>query len=204
MKRVNRNRLLIAAALLLSAACDREAPRPAAASAPPALAAVDSAIPPDLALAGFRADLGTPPTDLRGARRSIDTLIADAVRALALSDTAAFEPLAMDRAEFAYLYYPASPFAHEPYELPPGLVWMQIQETNRASVFRALGSYGGREWRYLGYRCAPGPALQGRNRIWSDCVVAMGAGADTVRARLVGRILERDGRFKVLSYATDG
>ena len=200
---INRSHPLFVIALLTLTACGKESSRAAEASLPPAATVVDSAVPSDVALTRFRAGLGAPPATLHGARPSREVLLADVVRALAESDTAAFEPIAMDRAEFAYLYYPGSPMAREPYELPPGLAWMQIQEANRRSVFRSLGSFGGKDWRFLGYRCAPNPLIQGRNRIWSDCTVTMRAGTDTVHARLVGGILERDGVFKILSYATD-
>lgn len=195
---------MIAAALLVGACGERPTSRNEAGTlpaAPPSV--VDSALGQDVALIRFQAGSSTHPTTLRGGRPSREALLAEVVQALAESDTAAFEPIAMDRAEFAHLYFSTSPVAKPPYELPPALAWMQIQETNRKSVFRSLGAYGGKDLRFLGYRCAPDPMVQGANRIWHDCVVTMRSGSDTLDARLVGGIIERGGVFKVLSYASD-
>ena len=125
------------------------------------------------------------------------------VTALAKRDTAAFEPIALDRREFAYLYFPDSPTARPPYDLPPALAWSRIQETNRRSVLRSLGSFGGMDWRVVTHACAPEPLAQGANRIWTDCRVTMHAGFDTVDVPLIGGIVERHGAFKILTYASD-
>jgi hypothetical protein len=53
-------------------------------------------------------------------------------------------------------------------------------------------------------RCDAEPTIQGENRIWGGCTATMreGGGAP-VTAKLFGAILERGGRFKILSYAND-
>jgi hypothetical protein len=42
---------------------------------------------------------------------------------------------------------------------------------------------------------------EGRNRRWTDCTVSVQTAAGVSRERLFGAIIERDGRFKFLSYA---
>lgn len=163
---------------------------------------VDSVIPMDVALARFRRDLPQP-TNLRGTD-SRDALVVAVVNALARNDTLTFERLALNRAEWAWLYYPTTPLAHPPYELPPALAWFQLQETNRKGVFRALREYGGQKLDYRGYHCSRAAQTEGANRIWTDCTVTLALpGEASVEVRLFAAILERDGRFAVLSYHND-
>src|SRR5690606_37536675 len=90
-----------------------------------AAAVVDSIIPIPVALERFRADIDRLPTDLIGGTGSIEALTRRVVELLAASDTSGFEAIALDRAEFAYLYYEDSPLAQPPYELPPELTWFR-------------------------------------------------------------------------------
>lgn len=164
---------------------------------------VDSALPMDVAMARFRKGLENPRT-LKTGVGSRDALVRDVVDALASRDTMAFEDLAVDRAAWAWLYYPTSKTAHPPYELPPGLAWFQLQEANRKGVLRALRRLGGHELELSGYSCAPKPTVEDDNRIWIGCELELAIdGKDPVPVRLFSSILERDGRFAVLSYQND-
>jgi len=164
---------------------------------------VDSALPMDVEMARFRKGLENPRALETGAG-SRDALVRDVVEALASQDTMAFEDLAVDRAAWAWLYYPASKTAQPPYELPPGLAWFQLQEANRKGVLRALRRLGGHELELAGYSCDPKPTVEGDNRIWIGCELDLGVdGKDPVPVRLFSSILERDGRFAVLSYQND-
>lgn len=165
---------------------------------------VDSAVPAAVALARFQAGVPNRPQSLSGGRDSREALVSEVVRALAQQDTMALEPIALNRAEFAYLYFPTAPIAAPPYELPPALAWFQAEEANRKGVFRALREYGGKEWKLQSTHC-PAPAKpQGQNRIWEGCTVTMSEpGKPAVSVKLFGSIIERDGHFKILSYAND-
>jgi hypothetical protein len=163
---------------------------------------IDSVLPMDVALGRFRKELPQPDS-LRGVGNR-DTLVLGVIQALRSSDTLAFERLAVNRAEWAWLFYPTNVQAKPPYELPPGLAWFQLQEANRKGVFRALRELGGHTLDYRGYRCDPNPTIEGDNRLWTGCVVTLGRdGAAPVTLRLFGAILERGGRFAILSYAND-
>jgi hypothetical protein len=199
--------VLLSTLTLALAAC--EAPSPdagtLAAAQPPArepATVVDSVIPMDEALRRFRVDLTEPGAMTSGAATR-DGLVQGVVDALVANDTTAFERLTLDRAEWAWLYYPTSTTALPPYELPPGLAWFQLQERNRRGVLRALRELGGHELDYRGYTCDPEP-VEGPNRLWSHCAVTLSRdGGDPVTLRIFGAILERDGRFAVLSYTND-
>lgn len=190
--------------LVLLAACGGGTPPDELASADPSVThVVDSIIPIGEALARFREGL-TEPTGLGGGADTRDDLVSMVVHALEAQDTVAFERLAVDRAEWAWLYYPTNVLSKPPYELPPALAWFQLQETNRRGVLRALRELGGRQLHYEGYTCRPEPAVENDNRVWTGCRLTLRRdGGDPVSLPLFGSILERHGRFAVLSYDND-
>ena len=157
----------------------------------------------DVALDRFRADLEEP-ARLKSGADSRDGLVRGVIDALAANDTSAFETLAVDRAEWAWLYFPTNVLSKPPYELPPALAWFQLQETNRKGALRALRELGGHELDYRGYTCGPEPSVEADNRVWTGCLVTVGRDGDApIPLKLFGAILERDGRFAVLSYDND-
>jgi hypothetical protein len=161
----------------------------------------DSLLPREEAVRRFRA--GLPPADsLTGGAASRDALIASFMRALGAADTAAIVALAITRPEFAYLYYPTAARGLPPYDLEPGLMWFMLFEQSNRGIRRALQAYGGTPGRLVDYDCGAAALQEGENRIYGPCVVRWrAASGDTVSVRLIGQILERGGRFKVLSYA---
>ena len=201
MKRVQR--LVLLAAILGTACAPGDAPE-AAGSAPGAPAnVVDSVFPMDVMLTRFRADIPEA-TAVSGGTETRDALVAGVVDALQNADTMAFESLALPLAEWAWLYYPTSAQAQPPYELPPGMAWLQLQQANRTGVLRALERLGGQSLGYQGYTCDPEPTVEGENRLWIGCLVTLvRSGEEPMAIRLFSSILERDGRFVVLSYAND-
>lgn len=163
----------------------------------------DSVLPMDVMLDRFRHDLPRP-AELHGGLANRDSLVRRVIAALETSDTLAFEHLAVNQGEWAWLYFPSNVLSRPPYELPPGLAWFQLQETNRQGVFRALREFGGHQLDYRGYRCNTEPTIEDANRIWAGCTVTLGRdGAPPAPVRLFGAVLERRGRFLILSYTND-
>ena len=200
-----RSILRLAPLLMIPAACGRGSPQeeqlPSAPDA--ARVVVDSLIPMDQALDRFREGL-VEPVGLSGGADSRDELVEKVVRAFEAQDTMAFEALAVNRAEWAFLYYPDNVLSKPPYELPPALAWFQLQEANRKGVLRGLRELGGHRVTYQGYTCSQEPVLEGQNRIWTGCTVMLRRDdGDPVTITLFAAILERDGRFAVLSYDND-
>lgn len=184
--------------VLAMGACRRGDAGQARAAAP-----VDSARPAVQALAAFRA--GIPETrELGGAwAGDRDTLVARFARALERADTAAFMPMMMNRAEFAWLYYEHDRQARPPYQLPPELMWSQVMAQGEQGITRALSRFGGRPLEYRGYACQA-EERRGPNRVWTGCRLSvLDAAGRRVEARLFGGILERGGRYKIFSYAND-
>ena len=204
-----RRRLLPLLALLLAACAGPDAVAAHAAGArPDTLAAADSSIHDgrdrqlDSALAAFRASLPRVAA-LQGGEESRDALVGRFVRALAAADTADLRAMMVTRAEFAWLYYPGSAHARRPARQEAELVWFLGLQASAKGLSRALGRFGAGPLELLGHQCAPTPVREGLNLIWHDCVLRLRAGTRTREIRLFGAVLERDGAFKVLSFAND-
>jgi hypothetical protein len=165
---------------------------------------VDSIVPMDIAIERFREGTTNPET-LRNGETSRDRLVERFVASLAASDTTALVGLVLDRAEFAWLYYPTTPEAFPPYELPPDLAWFRLTQVNARGLGRALRELGGHaDLRLDGYQCAPQPTVEGDNRIWTDCMTTVAyGGSPPVTVGLFGAIIQRGNQFKFLSYSND-
>ncbi len=162
---------------------------------------VDSVLPRAEALRRFREGLPRAES-LTGGAESRDDLVQSFIQALARRDTAAIVDLAITRGEFAYIYYPTASQGLAPYDLEPGLMWFMLFEASNQGIRRALKTYGGTSLRMVDYECGSGVVQEGENRVYGPCVVRWrGENDDTVSVRLLSQIVERGGRFKVLSYA---
>lgn len=154
-------------------------------------------------LALFREGLDVP-TRLAGGAASRDALVRRFVRAIERRDTATARAMVLSRAEFAWLYYPTSPYTRPPTVQEAPLTWFLLVQNSQKGITRAFNRYGGSGIRYHTHRCTPEPAREGDNRLWHDCVVELTtADGGIVTLRLFGSIIERDGRLKFFSYAND-
>lgn len=148
----------------------------------------------------FRASAGTRPTRLRHGASSRDELVRLFALAIVRSDTAALQRLALDRPEFAWLYYQDSPQSRPPYELDPDIMWEQIQARSRRGLTRALREYGGRLV-FRSYRCTGTPERAGAIRLHHACIVTHVVGGTPLSEQLFGSIIERDGQFKFVGLS---
>ncbi len=173
-----------------------------AAAASPAHRAihVDSIRPRAEALRRFQAGL-RPSDSLSGGPTSRDALVGAFVHAVETRDTAELRRLALDRDEFAFIYYPTTPQGLPPYDLTPDLLWFMLQSGSEKGLGRALASRGGRSLGFERYRCDPTPSRQGANLVWGPCAVRHRVDGGAFEERLFGLIVERYGRFKFVSYA---
>ncbi len=165
---------------------------------------VDSIFPIEEEIRRFQTGL-SPEAGFSGGAASRDSLVSRFVAVLEQADTAAFAPLALNTAEFGYLYFPESKFTRAPYKTKPGLIWFQIQNASNRGLGRALERLGGRPVGFRSYRCDAPPDSVGRNLVWEGCVVTFKpADADSVRVmRLFGGIIERAGVYKFIGYSND-
>lgn len=164
---------------------------------------VDSVRSPEEELRRFREMLGGPQTvRLAGGSVSRDALVHRLIEAVANRDTAELRTMVLNAREFADLVYPSSMYAQPPYQQPVGLLWMQISNPSVSGFKRLLARRGGFRFSLEGYRCDPKPRREGKNTLWSGCVLRLSApGLGTATERWFGSIIERDGQFKFISYA---
>jgi hypothetical protein len=172
----------------------------ATAIAPPP-AVVDSILPMETMIARFQATMPHRPSQLEHAAASRKELIEMLASALRDSSATALQRLRLSVPEFAYLYFPSSHLAGEPYRQPPQLAWMLIEQNSAKGETRLLRRFGGSDVELIGHDCPLPPVLEGENRLWHGCTVRLAAPHGTMR--LFGTIIERDGRFKFVSFAND-
>ncbi|HEY8197335.1 MAG TPA: hypothetical protein VIG04_10175 [Gemmatimonadales bacterium] len=162
---------------------------------------VDSILPRAEALRRFQLSL-TPVGELKSPYASRDSLVAAFVKALGDRDTAALASMAVSRAEFGYLYYPTNPQGLPPYDLGPGLMWDLLQQRSERGVRRALAIYGGQRFQLLSHDCGQGSSREGENTVVGPCVLHLrDLRGKSLSVGLISQIVERRGRYKILSFA---
>lgn len=150
----------------------------------------------------FRDGIEPPPNmRLNGAAESRGELIDRFLAAVVRADTTALQAMRLDSAEFAWIYFPVSPYAQPPYELPPDYVWFHtVAESNKGSQ-RVLRLLSGKSINYKGYRCAEEPQRYGDARLWVSCQIRWrDEGRNEWELGLFGSIIEHRGLFKFVSY----
>ena len=164
---------------------------------------VDSMLPVAEALQRFRTAIGgAAAVQLTHASASREALVRELLTALAASDTGRLSALTLTAREFADLVYPESPYTRPPMQQAPALVWAQITNASQTGFGRLVRRAGGLRLRIADHRCNRTPQQFGRNRIWTGCVVRITNAGGTVEShRLFGSIIERDDRFKIVSWA---
>jgi hypothetical protein len=196
---------ILAAAVIGVAACDRgSSAETGAAVAAASAGVIDSALPIDTLLQRFRATIPDTPTVLTGGETSPERLTRALFAALASNDTATLRALVLSRAEFAWLYYPHTIYTRPPYEFGPELLWLQLGGNSEKGVVRLLRRYGGSPLRLGALLCPDSVQQEGPNTIIAGCRVRFAAADSAARElRIFGSLLNRDGRYKFVSYANE-
>ena len=165
---------------------------------------VDSILPVEEEIRRFKVAHHTVPAgELANASASREALIARFIAALERSDTAALHALSLSDAEFIDLYYPTSIYSHPPYRQSPEITYLLLRQHGHKGLRRVVERFGGSPVGFQGYNCGAEPRSEGRNRFWDGCTVGSSRREEPVPARLFGSIIERDGRFKFVTYAND-
>ena len=200
-----RRRLFFIAALVAIAACRVDAPPAAEAPDTDTIRTiVDSIFPVEEEIRRFKAARnGISATELSNAPTSRDAAVQTFLHAIETRDSADLRALTIDAAEFIDLYYPSSIYSHSPYKQSPEIVWLLQQQSSEQGLRRTLNRFGGQPVSLKSYSCKPEPRLEGNNRIWEECLITLshGSAPTTTTIRLFASIIERAGRFKILSYA---
>ena len=124
-------------------------------------------------------------------------------RAVQASDTAAVREMVLGRAEYAYLYFPSLQRMNPGVNLQPEVMWLLHGQESLKGITRVMRRLGAGQARFGAYACEEAPQVEGGNRYWHRCAVDVTADGETARMQLFGSIVERGGRFKIVSYAND-
>jgi hypothetical protein len=161
---------------------------------------VDSILPVAEEVRRFKLQRGgIAAAELNGGAASRDELVKMFITAVEKRDSVTLAAIAMNAAEFIDLYYPTSQFARPPYKQSPELRWFLLSENSDKGVNRLLQRFSRANSRFQGYTCNDQPVIEGKNRIWDRCTVTWSHEPRTIR--LFSTIIERGGRFKIVSYA---
>lgn len=171
---------------------------PARQSAP--ATAVDSILPIEEEIRRFRLDVPETPTRLSGGATSRDALVRRWVTAIETRDSTALRDLLMTAAEYITFFYPESQYTKPPYRQSPGVRWGLITNASMQGASRVWERHSGQPLGFIGYRCDAEPTVLGKNRIWTGCAVERKD--QTAPLQLFGPIIERDGAFKFVTYAS--
>lgn len=196
--------LVLPALILQTSGCTRSSDaEPLRDTAPAMTGVVDSLLPIEEEIRRFRLSVPETPAVLTGGAESRDALVRRWVQAVERRDSMALTRMHLTAAEFITFYYPESPYTRPPYRQKPSLRWFLITSSSSQGSARVWQRHAGAPLGILGYACPSEPEIVGKNRIWTDCVLRLASDSGERRLRLFGPILERDGRFKFLSYSSD-
>lgn len=188
------------AALLIAVVACSDGQASTAMPRAPVAGVVDSVLPLEVSLARFLDGLDRPAGLSGGAGTAVE-LIDEFLDAASRGDTAALSALLVSRAEYGFLYYPASVYSRKPYELSPDVAWLLSSEENTKAAKR-LERLKGRRVSLAGFDCARTHA-EGVNVVHTECSVKVVEGGRARTEKLFRSVIERDGHFKFLSYAGD-
>ncbi|MGH7720762.1 MAG: hypothetical protein ACREON_18185, partial [Gemmatimonadaceae bacterium] len=199
-----RRAAVLYSALLSLAGCrqgearDRERERP---TAPLLVATASGRVPMDTALAHFRSGLPAV-TELENGSPSLSALVRRFAAAVERGDTAAVRTMLVSRAEFAYIYFPQTVLVRPPFMQDPALAWFLSIQDSRKGITRTFGRFAGHRGWLSRHDCPTQPTLEGGYRLWVGCrVIVHDAARDSRTLQIFGPIIERNGRFKFLTYS---
>ena len=164
---------------------------------------IDSILPMEEHLRRFRAGL-VEPAGFSGGERTREALARRFLAAVSGRDSAGFAALVISRAEFAWLIFPHHIYAAPPYELDPEIFWMQISGSSAKGLGRVLDRLGGERLGFEALDCRSDTLqVRGGPDVWSPCELSYRQGGRVRTGRLFGAMVEREGRYKLLSFAND-
>jgi hypothetical protein len=77
-----------------------------------------------------------------------------------------------------------------------------MDQNSRKGLMRLLREYGGKPLHVEGYECPGEPVAEGSNRLHDHCTVRLRDGEGRMEnVRWFGSIIEREGRFKLMSVS---
>jgi hypothetical protein len=88
--------------------------------------------------------------------------------------------------------------------MQPEVMWMLHAQESEKGITRVMRRLGGGQARFGGYACEAAPQAEGPNRYWHACTVeTIAPDGEKATLKLFGSLVERGGRWKIVSYAND-
>jgi hypothetical protein len=141
---------------------------------------------------------------LQQTQSSSDALARAVLSALERRDVDALRALAVNEGEFRDVVWPELPAARPERNLSAEYVWSDLRVKSEAGLRRILAEHGGRALTFVrvGFN---GKTSQYRSYLVHREAIITARDADLGEStvQMFGSILERDGHFKVFSYAVD-
>ncbi|MEO5824344.1 MAG: hypothetical protein ABIR59_00475 [Gemmatimonadales bacterium] len=151
----------------------------------------------------FRVGLAQP-IRLADGRSSREDLARSIFGAISAGDSAALAALMVTPAEFSWLVYPSHRYRTEPYALDPSIFWLQLQAGSAKGAGRMLERYSGDRITLSTLRCEREETTTGTIVVlWAPCTATITRNGNTEEGRYFGAVVEREGRFKLLSAGND-
>lgn len=165
---------------------------------------IDSILPMEEYERRFREGLPEV-TAFSGGAADREALVRQFLDAVSRRDSVALGDMAVNRAEFAWLVFPHHLYRNPPYELDPGIFWMQVQANSAKGQARVLERLGGVPLTFRGLTCERDTlqSLSPDVQMWSQCQVEYATPDSTLRRRLFSSITAVGGSMKFLGYAND-
>ena len=166
---------------------------------------VDSILPVEEMLRRFRTAVGGEPvTAFQFGSDTRDALVSRFMKAVVASDSLELHRMVLNAREFADLVYPESPNTHPPYRQDPALMWRTIQNPSVSGLTRLLRRTDEIPAKLERYKCTGRTEQQGRNTLISGCFLrVVDKHGEISTHRYFGTIIERDGKFKIVSYRNE-
>ena len=163
---------------------------------------IDSVFPPEEALRRFQAEAGgAAPNALTDGAPSVDALLRRYWATLVRGDSMALQPLVVSKPEFAYLYFPES---SEPATgMQPHVSWLLLSNNSGRGLARALARAAGADSTLVGTTCSDRLIPAGRNTIHGPCGIVQRGETKRDTIWLTTHVVERDGVFKLMSFANE-
>ncbi len=163
---------------------------------------IDSVFSPAENLRRFQRTVATaPPSRLEGGAPSTEALLRRYWALLAIGDTLGVAPLVVSRAEYAFLYAPAS--AEFAAGMPPHIGWEIILSQSGRGLTRALRTAQREPAPILATLCSDTARTVGTGTLYGPCGVVVRRASSTDTVWIAKSLFARDGRHKLLGLQNE-
>jgi len=135
---------------------------------------------------------------------SPEALALGVLGALATSDRATLNALALTEAEFKVHVWPELPVSRPERNVPFDYAWGQMKQRSDGSLSGTIGRYGGRSLRFISTRFTGETTQYDTFSVMRDSeIVAADETGRELILRLYGAAMVKNGRYKLYSYVVD-